>query len=146
MKKLNIKFTFTNVEDEDFDFLISNGLTINEDIKQFLKNYGGKKIVENCFSFGETYYIISMVLPIKINQNPSIELILPALRDIDEGIGRNDLVPFGIDPGGNPFYVSIGKLDYSNVYLDRMSSGYDSPILKIADTFEQFIEGLQPEQ
>jgi len=71
---------------------------------------------------------------------------LPALRDVEEGIGRNDLIPFAIDPGGNPFYVSIGNLDYNNVYLDRMSSGYDNPLLKIADTFEQFIEGLRPEQ
>lgn len=72
--------------------------------------------------------------------------MIPVIQDEDEGIGRNDLIPFATDPGGNPYYVSLGKNDYLSVYIDTISSrGYKEPILKIADSFEEFIDGLQPE-
>jgi hypothetical protein len=29
--------------------------------------------------------------------------------DEDENYRRNDLIPFATDPGGRPFYVSIGS-------------------------------------
>ena len=144
MKTLQIKYILNenNANDESFFEAIS----IPDNIKQFILKYGGSKVAQNCFTSNNSYYIVSLILPIKKCNNPSIELILPAVQDESEGINRKDLIPFAIDPGGNPFYVSIGGEDYGAVYIDTITSrGYEEPILKIADSFEEFIDGLQPE-
>ena len=80
-----------------------------------------------------------------INRNASIELILPAVKD-PEVIGRNDLIPFGIDPGGRPFYFSVGESDNGCVFYDVWGLGSEEPIRKIADSFEEFIDGLQKDE
>lgn len=147
MKILHIKYSLNEVKSDDLSFFSSIPITVPSNIKQFIFDYGGRKLLENCFITNSSYYIVSMFLPIKKCNNASIELILPAVQDEQEGIGRNDLIPFAIDPGGNPFYVSIGEGDYGNVYIDTITSrGFEEPILKIANSFEEFIDGLQPEE
>lgn len=146
MKALHIKYSLNEVKSDDLSFFSSIPITVPSNIKQFIFDYGGSKLLENCFITNGSYYIVSMILPIKKCNNASIELILPAVQDEEEGIGRNDLIPFAIDPGGNPFYVSIGESDYGNVYIDTITSrGFEEPILKIATSFEEFVDSLQPE-
>lgn len=146
MKILTVKFVLNGVQQEDMLFFEANNLRLNGNQRQFVLDYGGKKVRENCYIFEDNYYIVSMLLPVKICNNPSIESILPIIRDTEEGIGREDLLPFAIDPGGNPFYISIVASDYGNVYIDTLNSrGFAEPILKIANSFEEFINGLQPE-
>ena len=143
MRKLIIKQFFTEVSDAEIaEFEAMNDIVFPEFFKAFIKDYNGSKVYENCF---QGKYIISNFLPLKKNRNASIELIMPAIKSEEEGIGRDDLIPFAIDPGGRPYLFSVGKNDFGQVYIDRMSAGYQDPLLKIADSFEQFIQGLERE-
>jgi hypothetical protein len=108
----------------------------------FLLDYNGADTKECVFI---DKYIVNNFLPLLKNRNASIELILPAVRSKEEEISRDDLIPFAIDPGGRPYYFSIGEEDYGNVYIDRMGAGHKNPLLKIAESFEEFINGLEPE-
>ena len=142
MKQLNIKRGYIQIEIDEINlFQIRNKLVLPSFFIEFLLKYNGAKINENCY---RDEYIISNFLPLLINRNASIELILPAVRD-KEDIGRDDLIPFAVDPGGRPYYLSIAGNDNGNVYIDRMGAGYENPLLKIAETFEEFINGLEPE-
>lgn len=144
MKKLNIKRGFIPIENKEIIlFQDNNNIILPVFFIDFMREYNGAKIHENCF---DEEYVVSNILPLLKCQNASIELILPAVRNKEEGIGRDDLVPFAIDPGGRPFYFSLGKDDNGTVYIDRMGAGYENPLLKIADSFEEFINGLQAEE
>jgi hypothetical protein len=104
----------------------------------FFLKYNGSEVKESSF---KDKYVINNILPLLLGRNASVELILPALRNPSEGIRREDLIPFAIDPGGRPFYVSINDKD-RGVYIDRMSTGHPMPILKISEDFDEFIDGL----
>lgn len=143
MKELTIKFKFDGVgtsSDEISEFEKKYDVIFPEYLKVFLLTYGGTISEENKYG---TQYTVNVFLPLLENRNASIEMILPVVRDEEEGAGRNDLIPFATDPGGRPFYVSIGKNDYGYVYYDVIGMVADAPVRTIADSFEEFINGLQ---
>ena len=144
MKQLNKISNGTPLNFETLlDFQMNNSLTLPGYLIDFFINYNGSETKECLF---DTKYIVNNFLPLLKERNASVELILPALTNPDEGICRKDLIPFAIDPGGRPFYVSIGVLDNGSVFIDRIGMGHKTPLLKIADSFEEFINGLQPEK
>jgi hypothetical protein len=146
MKELTIRYKELSVSiDEISDFEKKYDITFPDYFKEFLLLYNGAGLVENWLIQDETIYIVNNILPLHSNINASIELILPAVKDPVDGIGRNDLIPFGIDPGGRPFYVSTGESDYGYVYYDLLGivEEHEDPLLKIADSFEEFINRLQ---
>lgn len=144
MKKLTVKRKLNEVTEVDVaKFQKDEGLTLPAFLIEFFLSYGGAKVVENIYK-GE--YVTSFFLPLYSSINPSAALILPAVRDPEEGVGRFDIIPFAIDSGGSPFYVSIGEYDYTKVYFYRLWSGEENALLAIADSFEEFINGLRSEE
>ncbi len=146
MKKLTIKFKFDGVAtstDEISEFEKKYHVIFPDYLKSFLLTYGGTNIEEDKYL---TQYTVSSFLPLLENRNASIEMILPVVRDVEEGVGRNDLIPFATDPGGRPFYVSTGESDNGCVYYDVIGMVADGPVRKIADSFEEFINNLEKER
>lgn len=140
MKELTIKFKFDGVgtsTEEISEFEKKYDIVFPDYLKTFLITYGGTKIEENKYP---DQYTVSVFLPLLENRNASIEMILPVVRDEEEGAGRNDLIPFATDPGGRPFYVST---ENGYVYYDVIGTASAEPVRKIADSFEAFIDGLQ---
>lgn len=111
----------------------------------FILQYNGSGVEEWIYT-NKTNYVINSFLPLKLDKNSSVEQFLPFIRDKEEGIGRDDLIPFAIDPGGRPFLVSIGSNDERVVYYSTVGMGEETPIRKIANSFEEFINGLQTEE
>ena len=145
MKKLSINFKFEGVDTSADDILAFERkyhVIFPDYLKAFLLIYGGTKVEENKYL---TQYTVSVFLSLLENKNASIEMILPVVRDEEEGVGRNDLIPFATDPGGRPFYVSTGESDEGCVYYDVIGLVADAPVRKIADSFEEFINKLEKE-
>ncbi|SHN34330.1 SMI1/KNR4 family protein [Chitinophaga sp. CF418] len=143
MKELTINFKFDGVGtsmDEISEFEKKYHVIFPDYLKAFLLVYGGTKIEETKYL---TQYTVSVFLPLLENRNASIEMILPVVRDVEEGGGRNDLIPFATDPGGRPFYVSTGESDNGCVYYDVIGLVADGSVRKIADSFEEFINNLE---
>ena len=145
MKELTIKFKFNGVAtstEEIAAFEKKYDVIFPDYFKVFLLTYGGT-IVEECRYLDQ--YTVNDFLPLLENRNASIEMILPVVRDEEEGVGRNDLIPFATDPGGRPFYVSIGESDNGCVYFDVIGMVSDKPVRKIANSFDEFINSLRKE-
>lgn len=146
MKQLAIISNSIKLSDKEIDFFeLKYKIHFPSFFVDFLREYNGAETEEHIYSSDNIKYVVNNFLPLLENRNASIEQILPVVRDEEEDIGRSDLIPFAIDPGGRPYYVSIGNNDYSSVYIDRIGMGYSNPLLKIADSFEEFINGLRPE-
>lgn len=111
-------------------------------LRRFMTKYGGGQTEECVYrpNFG-SMLVVAHFLPLWLQRNASIELILPAIQDDAGEIGRKDLIPFAIDPIGCPLYVSIGSSDYKTVYIDMIGAGYAYPLKEITQ-FEDFIENL----
>lgn len=56
-------------------------------------------------------------------------------------------IPFGFDPGGWIFCLSLDEQDYYSVYIYRFTDHVpEEAFLKIADNFADFIDALVPEE
>ncbi|MCS3799150.1 SMI1/KNR4 family protein [Niastella sp. OAS944] len=143
MKELTIKFKFDGVStssDEISAFEKKYDIIFPEYLKAFLLTYGGTTTEEHKYL---DQYTVNDFLPLQENRNASIEMILPVVRDEEEGAGRNDLIPFATDPGGRSFYVSIGESDNGCIYYDVIGMVSAEPVRKIANSFEEFINSLR---
>lgn len=112
------------------------------------KNNGGQPVCTYPEELYATLPVFSVtlacnVVPAGIAEKIHALVILPVVRDVEEGVGRNDLIPFAIDPGGRLFYVSIGESDNGCVYYDVIGLVAEGPVRKIADSLETFISNLE---
>jgi hypothetical protein len=143
MKNLKIINQFIPLDSKTiFDFQMKYSIAFPDYFSDFLIEYNG---AETHYCIYRDKYVINNFLPLLLNRNASIELILPAIRNENEDICRNDLIPFAIDPGGRPYYLSFGDKDYGAIYIDRVGLGDSNPLLKISESFEKFINELEPD-
>ena len=141
MKELSIIGQVFPITSEDIiAFQNEHAITLPSFLVDFFLKYNGAETTQYKF---RNKYVVNNFLPMQKNRNASVALIFPTVLDKEEGFGRKDLIPFAIDPGGRPYYVSIGDRDNGHVYLDRMYMGDDNALQKIADTFDEFIDGLE---
>lgn len=90
MKALTIKFKFDGVgtsTDEISVFEKKYRIIFPEYLKAFLLTYGGTKVAENNYL---NQYTVSVFLPLQDSKNASIGMILPVVRDVEDGAGRED--------------------------------------------------------
>lgn len=117
---------------------------LDESIVDFICVYGGTETREYIFSQENTPYTVSYFLPIDSTCDSSIRMLLPFVRDPEENYSRNDLLPFAQDAGAAVYLVSTGGADKGQVYF--FQAGFDDPLLKVANSFEDFINKLEPER
>jgi hypothetical protein len=142
MRDLTIEKLFIPISKEDILFFENKfSVLLPEYLQNFFLKYNGARTKEHRFH-NEVDYIVNSFLPLLENRNASVELILPAVRDEEEGIGRYDLIPFATDPGGRPFYIAIDGNDEGVVYYDLIGMAFHEPLRKIANSLEEFINGL----
>lgn len=144
MKKLTIEDFFVPITKEDINkFEKENNMIMPNYLRKFFFMYNGASIKECIY---KTNYIVNSFLPLlKLEYRSSVEDFLPWVRDDEFLIGRIDLIPFTIDPGGIPCLVSIGGSDEGAVYYSAVGLD-EKPLRKIADSFEEFIDGLKSEE
>jgi hypothetical protein len=147
MRQLTKTRLFKPISLEEINsFDIQNNFKLPNYLKEFFFNYNGSKIEENSYFFNGIEYIVSFLPLLKNKFDTSVEVILPFVQSEEMGVGRYDLIPFAIDPGGRIFLVSIGGKDEGVIYYSIVGLGEDEPLRKIADSFEEFIDGLRTEE
>lgn len=146
MKTLTIEHRNKN----DIDDLIIAGFEDKMKVKfpyilsEFLKKYSGSSIIENTYKNEKTgnYYILSYICELFSELNPSIEKLIKG----NEFYSYHDWIPFGIDPGGWVFNLSISNDKMEQVWINKFDSGDKYPFEFVASSFEEFIDNLRTEE
>ena len=142
MKKLTVQYRLIGSSTDTSWLRAIFNNEVEDSIIDFVYEYGGTSTLEYCFVLGDVIYAINNFLPINSSQNTSIRTLLSFIRDPDEDYCRNDLLPFAQDAGAAVYLVSTGGEDKGQVFL--FLGGFEKPLFKISDSFEEFINSLQP--
>ena len=114
--------------------ILENTIPVN--VREYIKRYGGNSILE-------CYFTDNKGLEWELNQfNLFIDLFKLTKEFKEKGWGLK--VPFAYDPGGWHFCLSFDKETYGKVLINRWTDHLpEEQFLIIADSFEEFINGLQ---
>jgi hypothetical protein len=111
---------------------------IPENLKAVLREYAGLAVEENTFTDKKSRLWI-----LQSFQNTADLHKLPK-EFLDAKWGQ--WIPFAYDPGGWHFCLSMSDDDYNSVYINRWTDHKpEDQFIKIADSFEEFIDGLRRE-
>lgn len=117
-------------------FELKHEIRFPDSLRYFFIHHNGSSFEEYSF---KGKHSINTFLPLLID----FESFESSLSFVNEDFDDYRFIPFAIDPGGWAFCVSIISQEYGKVYLYRFDSGEDDPFLLIANSFEEFIDGLQ---
>jgi len=124
-------------EIEEFELNTQSKLPL--EFKKFIENYQDSKIKEILFfDENQELWILNAFLSFK----ESAELY----KEFEKNLKRN-MLPFAYDPGGWHFCLSLEEKDFGAIIVNRWTDHLpEEQFLKIANSFEEFIDGLQPEE
>jgi len=131
----------------------NNPLPSNDDIVAFEKlrdikmpwDYKYYLVTQNlflskdCLYRGKEEYKIHHFHPFDVTADISLQVFFDILKDFLE----NSFIPFAGDSGGWQFVISLRKKDYGKVYFCRMDEELEDALTLLADSFEEFIDGLE---
>jgi hypothetical protein len=145
MRNLNIKLQhkdITLIGDKEIKLLqkyISNESEMPEGFFDFLNKYQGAKLLEFIFvDRNKTTWVLGFIM--KFTE------MLELTQEYFNENKQNYFIPFASDAGGWHFCLSFQKKDFGSVYIYRWSDYKpEDAYLKIANSFEEFIDGLQSE-
>ncbi len=118
--------------------LLGEGISIIT--RAYIKKYGGDSVLEKYFEdkFVCTKWELSQFLFFKDMYNLTQEF---------SEVYKRKLVPFAYDPGGWHFCLCMDEKDFGCIIVNRWTDySEEEQFLKIADSFEEFIDGLQAEE
>jgi hypothetical protein len=124
---------------QDFELdMIDNILEDNipEDVRIYLKQYGGSSILE-------CYYTDSKGLEWELNQFNLFHDLFKLTKEFKEN-GWGLKLPFAYDPGGWHYCLSFDKETYGKIIINRWTDhSPEEQFVIIAESFEEFINGLE---
>ncbi len=143
MKLLNKKYVGKPSTKEDINVLENIlGERIPLNFKEFLLEFANCSIKENLYPKNNQLYIVNDFLPIC---NGDINIVDLTSEFI--GTYGRKYIPFAFDPGGWHFCLCLDETDYNTVFINRWTDDFDDgQFLKIADSFDSFIDGLLTEK
>lgn len=139
MRSLTKKHGLEVVEESEFlQFETDFNVRLGIELKNFIRHYHGSKVNEILFFDQEQgMWIVNGFFSFK----ETIELTAEFLKSYNK-----PLLPFAYDPGGWHFCLSLEDKDHNTVYVNRWTDHLpEDQFLKIANSFEDFINQLQPE-
>jgi cell wall assembly regulator SMI1 len=147
MKSLIIKNDkrIVKSKQEVINFTNNLGIMMPDFLINFLILYEGLYLDEtqSYYKNHHRIYEVNTILFLKKNNAyASIETILEGHKYY----GIEGFIPFAIDSGGWDYCVSINPETYGQVWIDKFDSGEDNPMEFVADSFEEFINGLKNEE
>jgi hypothetical protein len=126
---------------QDFELnLIGNlvGNKIPDIVREYIKKYAG-------LSFEERFFIDKENREWELAQFNRFTDLYGLTEEFMKGYGRK-LIPFAYDPGGWHFCLCMDDEDFGTIYINRWTDHLpEEQFLKIADSFEEFINGLHAE-
>ena len=123
-------------------FEIGEGIVIPNPLKEFWKNYNPIYTEQNIyFKDGEKYYL-DRFFPFSDECELSFQTVFMALGDYL----KKEYLPFANDSGDWQFLVSINKESNGEIFLCRMDEIIPDSLVKMSDSFEEFINGLKRDE
>ena len=142
MKRLNIlKSGRLGLKNELTLFLIDNKINIPNCYRDFLLNQNPYTVKENLFRKDGESYEIHHFYPFDKEMELSVQFSFMNLNDFFE----SNYIAFADDSGGWQFVISVQKSDFGKVYFCRMDEALEDALTLLADSFEEFIDGLEIE-
>jgi hypothetical protein len=128
------------IQDAEFNFIEKElNIKLTDIFRTYLKKYGGMGIVESTF-------ITTDKRDFQIGQFLLFDEILNLSKEFLQSYKRK-LVPFAYDPGGWHFCLSFDADSYGKIIINRWTDHLpEEQFLVIADSFEEFINGLKAEE
>lgn len=133
MRKFTVRPRIQNFELNMLDEVF--GKAIPSIVRDYLKKYAGLGIFESTF-------VDKNGLEWELNQFNLFDDIYGLSKEfIDKNWGK--MLPFGYDPGGWHFCLCMDDINEGKIYINRWTDHLpEDQFLKIADSFEEFINGL----
>jgi hypothetical protein len=133
MKKLTLLPRMMDFEVSMLENLV--GELLPKNFTDFIREYSNISVKENCFQDkrGEKWVVTKFW---------DFKNIFGLTEEFKEKLERR-MVAFGYDPGGWSFCLSMEE-DKNSIYIYRWTDEYNPAFLKIANSFEDFIDSLQP--
>lgn len=102
----------------------------------FMQCYAGGSVEENKFvaSDGAVWEIAHF-----INFSLMYDLTEESIAE-----GYSAKIPFAVDSGGWPYRVELRPNKETLVFIDRRTDGFMPRYVKLADSFAEFVDGLNP--
>ena len=137
MRQFNV---IDRIQDGEFSFIEKElNIQLPEILKDYLKKYGGMNIVENTFYTKDKK-------DFQLGQFLMFDEILNLSKEFLREYHRR-LVPFAFDGGGWHFCLSFDEETYGKIIINRWTDYLpEEQFLIIADSFEEFINGLKTEE
>lgn len=112
---------------------------IPEIFREYIKRYGGEVILEK-------YFVDHSKLEWELSQFNLFKDLYGLTKEFLEEYNRK-LIPFAYDPGGWHFCLCLDEgNDYGKIIINRWTDHLpEEQFLVIADSFEEFIDGLKRE-
>jgi hypothetical protein len=136
MKKLTLSKTIQAIE---LDLLVNKFGILSSSVKTILENYAGHGVDECIYQdLEKRTWVLNNFLPFSSIYSLGCDIL---------DLYQTKLMPFAIDPGGWHFCLCLEEHDYNAVFIHRWTDHKpEDAFLKIADSFEEFINGLQPDE
>lgn len=141
MNKLSTNSHPKVIDDNEIREIESNfKIKLPDYFLSFLKQYGGTSTKEIVYT---NSFWVNFFLPLKSDITLSIESIFLAYQSEYNQI---EWLPFAIDSGGWPFCIALKEDIKGQVWVDKFDSGDENSFEFVANTFEEFINGLKTEE
>ncbi len=135
-KKYDTKIV-NNFEFDNFEFEVK--IKLPTDFKNFIRNFQNCKVKEILFFDDKKELWV-------LNSFFSFAEIVDLYKEFLEEYHQK-LIPFACDPGGWHFCLCMDEKDFGCIIVNRWTDySEEEQFLKIADSFEEFINGLQVEE
>jgi hypothetical protein len=139
MKNLTKQYEVIDATNDDnilLDKIILN--TSLKDFKQFVIKYQSAKVYEIIFFDKKNEMWI-------LNAFFNMQEMIQLFDELKNAHNRN-VFPFAFDPGGWHFCLSLDESDFGAIIVNRWTDHLpEEQFLKIADSLEEFINGLKRE-
>lgn len=123
------------------DFEMNEGIIIPKSLKVFWGNYNPVYIEKNVFFKDGEKYFLDRFFPFSDQYELSFQSVFNMLK---EYLG-NDYLSFANDSGDWQFLISINQSSLGEIFLCRMDEVIPDSLISLANSFEEFINGLKTE-
>jgi cell wall assembly regulator SMI1 len=141
MKNLLSNSKPKDVEDSDIKKVESTfNIQFPEYFLSFLQKYGGTCTKEVVYSDA---FWVNFFLPLKSENGASIISLMEGQRI---NYNDNSWIPFAIDSGGWSFCIAQKENIKGQIWVEKFDGGDENPFEFVANSFEDFINGLRTEE
>ena len=126
-------------EQEIAGFEQSYSIRLPMDFREYLKSVNAISILESLYIKDNLEFWVSDFYPLSIEVSLSLQFVYDSLLNFFE----SKYIAFAGDAGGWQFVISLRKKDYGKVYFCRMDEELEDALTLLADSFEEFVDGLE---